>query len=116
MVVAAPAGALIWLLANFTLADKSVLAHCAAFLDPFACLLGLDGYILLAFILGLPANEIVIPLLTMSYLATGSLLELDSLAALRELLWKWLDLVNSNLYVYNGTQSFSLWYDTSYHS
>ncbi len=105
MVVAAPAGALIWLLANFTLADKSVLAHCAAFLDPFACLLGLDGYILLAFILGLPANEIVIPLLTMSYLATGSLLELDSLAALRELLlengWTWLTAICMFIMVLN---------------
>lgn len=92
--VAAPAGLMIWLLANVTAGDRSLLDHCAAFLDPFARLMGLDGVILLAFILGFPANEIVIPLIIMTYLSQGSLLELGSLAELRALLvehgWTWI--------------------------
>ncbi len=95
--VAAPAGAIIWLLANMQVGGVSALAACAGFLDPFARLMGLDGYILMAFILGFPANEIVIPILMMSYLATGSILELDSLSALRAILvshgWTWMTAV-----------------------
>ncbi len=95
--VAAPAGLIIWLLANMQIGGLSVLAHCAGFLDPFARLMGLDGYILMAFILGLPANEIVIPLLLMSYLSQGSLTDFESLAQLRTLLvnngWTWLTAV-----------------------
>ena len=91
--VAAPAGLIIWLLANVTAGEASLLDHCAAFLDPFARLMGLDGVILLAFILGFPANEIVIPLIIMTYLSQGSLLELGSLAELRALFvehgWTW---------------------------
>ena len=63
IVVAAPAGLLIWIMANVYVGDLSLLAHCSAFLDPFARLMGLDGVILMAFILGLPANEIVIPII-----------------------------------------------------
>lgn len=92
--VAAPAGLAIWLLANVTAGDRSLLDHCAAFLDPFARLMGLDGVILLAFMLGFPANEIVIPLIIMTYLSQGSLLELGSLAEIRALLvehgWTWI--------------------------
>ena len=95
--IAAPAGLVIWILANIHLGDLSLLSHCAGFLDPFAKLLGLDGYILMAFILGFPANEIVVPIIIMSYMATGSLLELDNLDQLRELLvshgWTWLTAV-----------------------
>ncbi len=91
--VAAPAGLVIWLLANVHLGDTSLLSHCAGFLDPFARVFGLDGVILLAFILGLPANEIVIPLMIMAYLSQGSLVEMTDLAALRDLLvgngWTW---------------------------
>ncbi len=83
--VAAPAGLLIWIMANVFIGDTSVLQHCADFLDPFARLLGLDGVILLAFILGSPANEIVIPIIIMTYLNTGSLCELSSVSAMREL-------------------------------
>ena len=79
IMVAAPAGMIIWLMANITLQDVSLLNHCASFLDPFAKLMGLDGVILLAFILGFPANEIVIPIIIMAYMSQGSLLELDSL-------------------------------------
>ncbi len=92
--IAAPAGLVIWLMANISVGDTSLLAYAANFLDPFARLLGLDGYILMAFILGLPANEIVIPIIIMSYMASGSLLELDELKDLRQLLvshgWTWL--------------------------
>ncbi len=58
MIVAAPAGFIIWILANVTAGDATLLSHCAAFLDPFGKLF-LDGTILFAFILGFPANEIV---------------------------------------------------------
>lgn len=75
-VVAAPAGLLIWAMANVTVGDLSLLAHCAQFLDPLGRLMGMDGVILMAFILGFPANEIVIPLMIMAYLSQGSLLEL----------------------------------------
>jgi ferrous iron transport protein B len=94
VMVAAPAGLLIWVMANIHVGDISLLAHCAGFFDPFARLIGLDGFILMAFILGFPANEIVVPIVIMSYMATGSLLELDSLDQLRQLLvsngWTWL--------------------------
>ena len=77
--VAAPAGLLIWLCANVQVGGDSILNWCTGFLDPFARLLGLDGVILMSFLLGFPANEIVIPIIIMAYLTTGSLLEFDSL-------------------------------------
>ncbi|MBQ4119842.1 MAG: ferrous iron transport protein B [Clostridia bacterium] len=83
--VAAPAGLFIWLMANIFVNDASLLTHCASFLDPFGKLLGLDGVILLAFILGLPANEIVMPIIIMAYLNNGFLTESSSLFAMREL-------------------------------
>lgn len=93
VVVAAPAGVIIWLLANVTVQDISLLHHCAAFLDPFAKLMGLDGVILIAFILGLPANEIVFPIILMAYLAQGSLTESANLTEMHQLLvsngWTW---------------------------
>lgn len=92
VVVAAPAGIIIWLMANLTIGDTTVLKFCSEFLDPFARLMGLDGVILMAFILGFPANEIVIPIIIMSYLCTGNIQELD-LSALKTLLidngWTW---------------------------
>lgn len=84
--VAAPAGAIIWLMANVSLGGQSLLAICSGFLDPLGQLLGMDGVILMAFILGFPANEIVIPLIIMCYMAEGRLVELNDLSALRELL------------------------------
>lgn len=84
--VAAPTGLLIWILANVTVGDLSILRHITDFLDPFGRLLGLDGVILAAFILGLPANEIIVPIIIMTYLCEGSLLEMDSLTQLHELL------------------------------
>ena len=100
--VAAPAGLLLWLLANMTVGGQSLLAHCAGFLDPFARLLGLDGVILTAFLLGLPANEIVLPIIIMSYLSQGSILELESLNELHALLsangWTWVTAVSVMLF------------------
>lgn len=84
--VAAPAGAAIWILANLKINEISLLAHCSNFLDPFARSIGLDGTILMAFILGFPANEIVFPIIIMSYMCAGSILELESLSALKDLL------------------------------
>lgn len=70
------------------------MAHCTQFLDPFAHLIGLDGVILMAFILGFPANEIVFPIVLMAYMATGNLTDLPSLMALKSILvqngWTWL--------------------------
>lgn len=85
VMVAAPSGLVIWLMANVMLGDQSLLAHCALFLDPFSRMIGMDGYIMMAFILGLPANEIVIPILIMGYMSNGSMLELDSIEQMRQL-------------------------------
>lgn len=84
--VAAPVGIIIWLFANITIGDLSILAYIANFLDPFAKLMGIDGYILTAFILGIPANEIVLPIILMSYLATGSLVNMENTFAIGEVL------------------------------
>lgn len=84
--VAAPAGLVIWLLAAVTVGDSSLLSLCSDLLDPFARFIGLDGVILLAFILGFPANEIVVPIMLMAYLSTGKLVEYESLASLKILL------------------------------
>ena len=78
--VAAPAGLVIWLAANVSVAGATLIEHISGFLDPFARLMGLDGVILMAFILGFPANEIVIPIILMAYSALGSLPELGSAA------------------------------------
>lgn len=100
--VAAPAGVIIWLMANVSIGGVSLLDHCAEFLDPFARLMGLDGVILLAFILGFPANEIVIPIIIMAYTAQGSLAELDSLAQMKSLFvqngWTWTTAVSMMLF------------------
>lgn len=100
--VAAPAGMVIWLMANTLIGDTSVLNHCASFLDPFAQLMGLDGVILIAFILGFPANEIIIPIIIMAYMAQGSILELDSLSQMKELLvangWTWVTAISTMLF------------------
>lgn len=102
VVVAAPAGLVIWIMANINIGNTSILSHCANFFDPFAKLIGMDGYIIMAFILGFPANEIVIPILIMSYMATGSMLELDSLNQLKSLLidngWTWVTAISVMLF------------------
>ena len=84
--VAAPAGGVIWLLANITLGDTTILAHITGFLDPLGQFMGLDGVILTAFLLGWPANEIVMPVMLMAYLAQGSLVDFDQLTGVQTLL------------------------------
>ena len=100
--VAAPAGLILWLLANISVGDMTLLAHCSEFLDPFARLLGMDGVILLAFILGFPANEIVVPIMIMAYMASGTLIDMTNLDALRQLLvsngWTWVTAVSTMLF------------------
>lgn len=92
--VAIPAGAAIWLLANITIQDVTLLTMISDFLDPFAHLMGLDGVILLAFILGFPANEIVVPIIIMAYMANGSMNNIEDLSVLKTLFvdhgWTWI--------------------------
>ncbi len=84
--VAAPAGLVIWLMVNIRIDSVSLFKICADFLDPFASLLGLDGVILIAFILGFPANEIVIPLTVLGYTLTNELQQISSLEVLKNIL------------------------------
>lgn len=102
IIIAAPAGAVIWILANVYIGDQNILSSVAHVLNPFGQLIGLDGFILMAFILGLPANEIVLPILIMSYLSTGSLQDYSSLEELRNVLvsngWTWLTAINVMLF------------------
>lgn len=86
MCVAAPAGLLIWCIGNIQVGSDTLLTIFAGVLDPFARWIGLDGMILLAFILGFPANEIVIPLVLMGYLSSGTLVEINQLSDLAVLL------------------------------
>lgn len=100
--VAAPAGIMIWLFANISISGVSVLTYVANFLDPFAKLMGLDGYILTAFLLGLPANEIVLPIILMSYMSSGSLVDLSDTFQIGEILvqngWTFLTAINVMLF------------------
>lgn len=100
--VAAPAAILTWVIANIYIGDTSILLHVVGFLDPLGQTLGLDGYILMAFILGLPANEIVLPILLMGYLSTGSLTEVDNMVDLKQIFldhgWTWLTALNMMLF------------------
>jgi len=102
VLIAAPAGALIWIFANIYIGDARILDILSSWLEPLAQLIGLDGFILLAFILGMPANEIVLPIMLMCYLSTGSLSEYSSLASLREVLitngWTPLTALNTMLF------------------
>ncbi len=100
--VAIPAGVFIWVLGNVYVNGQNILNHLAKFLDPFAILLGLDGIIFLAFILALPANEILIPIILMAYLSKGSMVDFDSIDSLREILinngWTYLTAINVLLF------------------
>ncbi|MFW6035712.1 MAG: nucleoside recognition domain-containing protein [Halothermotrichaceae bacterium] len=102
VMVAAPAGLVVWIFANVGVNGVSLINYVANFLDPFAVLIGLDGIILLAFILGLPANEIVIPILVMSYLSATTMLEPESTNALRNILlnngWTWVTALSTMLF------------------
>lgn len=75
LISAVPAGVLIWVLANVTVGDNTLLNYVTDFFDPFGRYIGMDGVIITAFLLGLPANEIVIPIIVMTYAQQGSLTE-----------------------------------------
>ena len=84
--VAAPAGLVIWILANVGIDGQSLLSIIANFLNPFAKLMGLDGYILTAFILGMPANEIILPIILMCYLKGGTLVNIEDTVQVGQIL------------------------------
>lgn len=84
--VAVPASIVIWLFANISIDGNTLLSLVANFLDPFAKLMGLDGYILVAFIFGMPANEIVLPIILMCYLGTNSLTDISDYASIGKIL------------------------------
>ena len=101
--VAAPAGAIIWLSANICIGRASILSVCAGFLDPFARLLGLDGVILIAFILAFPANEIVIPIILMAYMSQGTIPQLENAAQIRSIFMQngWTALTVLNVMIFS---------------
>lgn len=84
--IAAPAGIIIWIFANVAIDGTTLLTYIANFLDPFAKIMGLDGYILTAFILGIPANEIVLPIILMSYMANGTLVDIEEITSIGNIL------------------------------
>lgn len=92
LAVACPAGMLLWVLANVRAGEGTLLSSAAALLEPLGRAMGLDGMLLLAFILGFPANEIVLPIAIMGYRAQGSLTAVDSgslLTVLQSNGWTW---------------------------
>ncbi len=100
---AAPAGAVIWLLANITVGDASLARHIADALDPVGHAIGLDGVVLLAYIIAIPANEIVVPTLMMVYMGAGMMTEVESLDTIKQLLvdqhgWTLLTAINLMLF------------------
>lgn len=86
ILVAAPAGALIWILSNLNIGGNTLLFYASNFLNPFGNFIGMDGVILLAFLLGFPANEIVMPIILMCYLQNGSLVEFENLYTIKNIL------------------------------
>ena len=84
--IALPAGIVIWIFANVYMGESSILTYIANSLNPFAQIIGLDGYILTAFILGIPANEIVLPIILMGYMGSGTLVNLESTAEIGRIL------------------------------
>lgn len=100
--VAAPAGMVLWALANVHSGGVSLLTRCAAALDPLGQAIGMDGVLLLAFVLGFPANEIVLPIAVMGYLAQSSLSDALGLAQMHALLaangWTWTTAVSAVLF------------------
>ena len=84
--VALPAGIMIWLLTNITMDGVSIIQICADFIDPLGRFIGLDGVILMAFLLGFPANEIVVPIMIMIYLSKTSMTDISNLTLLKQIL------------------------------
>ncbi|MBW7886090.1 MAG: ferrous iron transporter B, partial [Caldilineaceae bacterium] len=121
IMTAAPAGAVIWVLGNIVVGDQSIAAHIASFLNPLGLLIGLDGVILLAYIIAIPANEIVVPTILMVYLGTSMMTDVPSFDELRELLvgqhgWTLLTAINLMLFslLHNpcATTILTIWKET----
>ena len=121
ILTAAPAGAVIWILGNITVGGTSLAQHTANFLNPFGHAIGLDGVILLAYVIAIPANEIVVPTMLMVYMGGGMMTELDSMSELRTLLvdqhgWTLLTAVNLMLFslLHNpcATTILTMWKET----
>ena len=100
--VAVPAGIILWIFSNVSLGDSNILTHIATFLDPFAHIFGIDGYIMTAFLLGIPANEIVLPIILMSYLHAGTLVSMENTLEIGNILyqngWTFLTALNVMLF------------------
>lgn len=86
VVIAAPAGGLAWILGNVNVGDGTLMSAIVDFLDPLGRLIGLDGVIILAYIVAIPANEVVVPTMLMAYLNYNKLIEIESMAELKHLL------------------------------
>ena len=121
MKTAAPAGAVIWVLGNVVVGDASLATHIANFLNPLGIAIGLDGVILLAYIIAIPANEIVVPTMLMAYTGAGMMIGPDGFADLRALLvgahgWTMLTVVNLMLFslLHNpcATTVLTMWHET----
>ena len=121
IVCAAPAGAVIWLLANITVGDRSLATHCYEALDPIGIAVGLNGVILLAYIIAIPANEIVVPTILMLYLGTTMMSEELTPKGFRELLVEeqgWTLLTGVNLMLFSllhnpcATTIYTMWKET----
>ena len=121
IVCAAPAGAVIWLLANITVGDRSLATHCYEALDPIGIAVGLNGVILLAYIIAIPANEIVVPTILMLYLGTTMMSEELTPKGFRELLIEeqgWTLLTGINLMLFSllhnpcATTIYTMWKET----
>ena len=85
VVIAAPTGLIIWLLTNITIGSSSIINIISNFLNNFGLLLGLDGVILTAFILGFPANEIVLPIIIMTYLSSNTMMDINDISLIKDL-------------------------------
>lgn len=103
LLTAAPAGAVIWILANVTVGDASLARHIANGLNPLGHAIGLDGVVLLAYIIAIPANEIVVPTMMMMYMGVGMMTEVESMDTIRGILvdqhgWTLLTAINLMLF------------------
>ncbi len=121
VMTAIPAGAVIWLLGNITAGGTPLATHVSDFLEPFAYQFGLDGVIILAYIIAIPANEIVVPTILMIYLGEGMMTEDISQDSLRQVLveqhgWTMLTAVNLMLFslLHNpcATTIITMWKET----
>jgi len=129
VIMAAPAGAAIWLFSNIYISDSSIAAHLISFLNPFGLLIGLNGVILLAYIVAIPANEIVIPTILMLTLnlsksglaQTGVMLEFNDDAQIQQILTSiggWTILTGINLMLFSllhnpcSTTIWTIWQET----